>query len=132
VRTLRPLHKILSDGNNMQPDCVDVCEKITAKLLDAGFTRGMLGLDGDELDHTGILKALEEAAIVRKDPYFTKTHRNERALWCILEDDAQDMAERILGRRLTLDELHKVKRALEYGLEDWWVTLETAIRNLER
>lgn len=40
------------------------------------------------------------------------------------------MAEKILGRRLTLDELRKVKRGLEYGLEDWWIVLESAIRNL--
>jgi len=131
IKTNRPIHKILSDGNNGLPGCVDVCEKTTVKLLEAGFPRKALGLDGDELDHTQILRVLDDVAVIRKDPNFTKTHRNERVLWCILEDDAQSMAEKILGRRLTLDELRKVKRALEHGLEDWWVVLETAIRDLE-
>ena len=94
VKTYRPIHKILSDGNNGLPGCVDVCEKVTAKLLEAGFPRKALGLDEDELDHTRILKALDDIAVVRKDPNFTKTHRNERVLWCILEDDAQGMLRR--------------------------------------
>ena len=88
TRTLRPLHKLLIERKRGPPDCVDVCEKITAKLLEAGFPRKALGLDEDELDHTRILRTLDDVAVVRKDPNFTKTHRNERVLWCILEDDA--------------------------------------------
>jgi len=131
VETKRPVHKVLSAGDKEKPDCVDVCEKITAKLLEAGFSRKRLGLDSDEMDHTKILEALEDAAVVRKDANFTKTERGERILWCILEDDAQEMAERILGRRLTMDELYRVKKGLEYGFEDWCVVLESAIRELE-
>ena len=131
MKTYRPIHKILSDGNDGRPECVDVCEKVTAKLLEAGFSRGELGLDEDELDHTKILEALEEAAVVRKDANFTKTERGERILWCVLEDDAQEAALRILGRRLNEDELYQVKRTLEFGLEDWWITLEAAIRDLK-
>ena len=71
------------------------------------------------------------AAVVRKDMNYTKTERGERILWCVLEDDAQEAALRILGRRLNENELYQVKRSLEYGLEDWWITLETAIKDLE-
>lgn len=131
TETKRPIHKVLSAGDKEKPDCVDVCEKITAKLLEAGFSRKGLGLDGDELDHTKILEALEDAAVVKKEVNFTKTERGERILWCVLEDDAQEMAMRILGRRLSEDELYRVKKSLEYGFEDWTIVLKTAIEDLE-
>ena len=131
IETKRPIHKLLRASRKEKPDCVDVCEKITEKLLEAGFSRKELGLDKDELDHTKILEALEEAAVVKKGANFTKTERGERILWCVLEDDAQEMAERILSRRLTEDELYHVKKALEYGFEDWWIALETAIQDLK-
>ena len=71
------------------------------------------------------------AVVVRKDMNYTKTERGERILWCVLEDDAQEAVLRILGRKLSEDELHQVKRALEFGLEDWWITQEVAIRDLK-
>ena len=131
IETKRPIHRILSAEGKEKPDCVDVCERITEKLLEAGFERRELGLGDDEMDHARILNSLEEVAVVKKEGDFTKTERGERILFCLLEDDAQDMAEEILGRKLTLDELHRVEKGLESGLGDWSTPLETAIEDLK-
>jgi len=131
VETERPIHRILSAEGKEKPDCVDVCERITEKVLEAGFERRELGLDDDELDHVRILNSLEEVAVVKKEGDFTKTERGERILFCLLEDDAQDMAREILGRELALEELRIVRKGIESGLGDWSTSLETAIEDLK-
>lgn len=60
------------------------------------------------------------------DPNYTYTTRGERVLWVLLEDDAQEMAKRKIGRRLTEDELYRVKKGLENGMQ-YDVELETAV-----
>lgn len=65
-----------------------------------------------------------------EDPNYTHTTRGERVLWVLLEDDAQEMAKRKLGRRLTEDELYRVKKGLENGMQ-YTVELETAIEMIQ-
>jgi len=125
--TGRPIHKILSANRREKPGCVDVCEAATMKLLKV-FNQKELGLDADEMDHSSIITALEKVAFVRTEPNFMKTENGDRILFCIVEGDAQEVAERVLGRRLNEDELYRVKRGLEFGLEDWWASLEAAVR----
>ena len=62
-----------------------------------------------------------------EDPNYTHTTRGERVLWVLLEDDAQEMAKQNIGRRLTEDELYRVKKGLENGMQ-YSVELETAIQ----
>jgi len=57
---------------------------------------------------------------------YTLTERGEKILWCLLEDDAQEMAKQKIGRRLTEDELYRVKKGLENGMQ-YDVELETVI-----
>ena len=71
-----------------------------------------------------VLKLLGVTTIVSED--YTLTHRGERILWVLLEDDAQGMANMMLGRKLTEDELYRVKKGLENGMR-YDVELKTAI-----
>ena len=49
-------------------------------------------------------------------------------LFSITVEDAQDVAQRRIGRELTFDELEHVKKGIEFGLELCWEgVLETAI-----
>jgi len=57
------------------------------------------------------------------------TTLGNRILHVIVEDDAQELAKKIVGRELTADELYSVKKGLEHGLSDYWISLETAIRD---
>jgi hypothetical protein len=123
----RPIHKILSADGRGKPDCVDVCEAVTRKLLKV-FSRSELGIDADEMDHSQIIAALNNVSFVRRDANFMRTEHGDRILFCIVEGDAQEMAERILGRRLTEEELYRVKKGLEFGLEGWWASLEAAVQ----
>ena len=61
-----------------------------------------------------------------EDPNYTHTTRGERVLWVLLEDDAQEMAKQNIGRKLTEDELYRVKKGLENGMR-YDVELKTAI-----
>jgi len=58
------------------------------------------------------------------------TTLGSRILHVIVEEDAQALAEKIIGRQLNEDELYSVKKGLEHGLSDYWICLETAIRDL--
>lgn len=58
------------------------------------------------------------------------TTLGSRILHVIVEDDAQALAKKIIGRELTEDELYSVKKGLEHGLSDYWVSLETAIQDV--
>ena len=43
-------------------------------------------------------------------------------------DDAQNIALKRIGRKLTLEELERVKKGVEFGLElSWGVVVKTAI-----
>ena len=52
----------------------------------------------------------------------------ERILFSVSEEDAQIEADRILGRKLTEDELYRVKKDLGFGLECWYEVLIDAIK----
>jgi len=58
---------------------------------------------------------------------FTKTENNEKILWCLLEDDAQEIAKQQMGRKLTDDELRSVQNGLSFGFEFWEEVMRTAI-----
>jgi hypothetical protein len=53
---------------------------------------------------------------------------DSKILFLISEEDAQIEAQRILGRRLTDEELYRVKKGLEFGLECWAEVLIEAIK----
>lgn len=51
---------------------------------------------------------------------YSHTKNGERILWCLLESDAQDMAEARIKRKLSVVELLQVKKGLESGLGECW------------
>lgn len=82
--------------------------------------------DEENLEGTSIEgSTIYETPLMHRGNY-TLTHRGERVLWVLLEDDAQAMAEKKIGRRLTEEELRKVRKGLESGMQ-YRVELETAI-----
>ena len=51
-----------------------------------------------------------------------------KCLFSIGVDDAQYVAQKRIGRKLTLGELERIKKGIEFGLELCWEeVLETAI-----
>lgn len=58
---------------------------------------------------------------------FTKTEDGDRILWCLLEDDAQEIAKEEIGRELTEEELREVQNGLEFGFEFWEEVMRTSI-----
>ena len=52
-------------------------------------------------------------------------------LFKITSIDAQHIAQKKLGRKLTIDELYDVKKSLEYGLEYWYEAMEAAVDELK-
>ena len=56
----------------------------------------------------------------------------ERILFSVSEEDAQVEACRILGRRLTDEELYRVKKGLGFGLECWQEVLIEAIKEVSK
>lgn len=58
---------------------------------------------------------------------FTKTEHGEKILWCLLEDDAQEIAKEQIGRELTEEELIRVAKGLEFGFEFWEEVMRTSI-----
>lgn len=59
-------------------------------------------------------------------------HLGKDALYIISVEDAQIIAKRVVGRELTKDELNKVKKGIEWGLEGWTTIVRTAIENAVR
>ncbi len=51
----------------------------------------------------------------------------EECIWRITTEEAQIMAERLLGRRLSPEEIEIVKRGVEFRMEDWDEILRYAI-----
>jgi len=51
---------------------------------------------------------------------YSHTKNGERILWCLLEADAQDIAEARIKRKLTKMELVLVRKGLESGLGECW------------
>lgn len=58
---------------------------------------------------------------------FTKTEHGEKILWCLLEDDAQEIATEMINRELTEEELVGVANGLGFGFEFWEEVMRTSI-----
>jgi len=54
----------------------------------------------------------------------------QKVIFVITEEDVQSIAKRKLGRKLTEDELYKVKKGIEEGLM-WIEVIEAAIDCLD-
>lgn len=52
-------------------------------------------------------------------------------LFVISSKDVQYLAEKKIGRKLTLEELEQVKKGLEFGLECWEDVVNIAIDEIE-
>ncbi len=55
-----------------------------------------------------------------------------KTLFVLTEDDAQHAAIESIGRTLTEDELHHVRKGLESGLECWDEVMRIAIADATR
>jgi hypothetical protein len=49
-------------------------------------------------------------------------------LFILTEEDAQIMAEDVIGRELTSEEMRGVKKGVESGLDDWSIVMSAAVR----
>lgn len=58
---------------------------------------------------------------------FTKTEADDNILWCLLEEDAQEVAQKQIGRKLMEEELRLVQNGLDFGFEFWEEVMKTAI-----
>lgn len=58
---------------------------------------------------------------------FCKNEWGNRILYQIIEEDAQLLAQKRIGRKLTDDELYQVKKGIEWGMECWTIVVNTAI-----
>ena len=58
---------------------------------------------------------------------FTRTTDGENILWVLLEEDAQNVAEREFKTKLDTTELLEIQKKLEFGLECWSGVIETAV-----
>ena len=58
---------------------------------------------------------------------FTRTTDGENILWVLLEEDAQNVAEREFKTKLNTEELLQVQKKLGFGLECWSTVIETAV-----
>ena len=61
---------------------------------------------------------------------FKEGWKDKRILFVVTEDDVQEVAKRVLGRKLTEEELYRaskgVEEGLSYGLD---IVLETAVKD---
>ena len=48
---------------------------------------------------------------------FTKTESGDNILWYLLEEDAQEVAQKQIKRKLTEEELMFVQNGLDFGFE---------------
>ena len=58
---------------------------------------------------------------------FTKTEHGEKILWCLFEDDAQEIAKEQIGRELTKEELIRVAKGFGFEFEFWEEVMRTNI-----
>lgn len=58
---------------------------------------------------------------------FARTADGENILWILLEEDAQNVAEKEFKTKLNTEELLQVQKKLEFGLECWYDIMETAV-----
>jgi len=58
---------------------------------------------------------------------FTQTTDGENILWVLLEEDAQNVAEREFKTKLNTEELLEIQKKLGFGLECWSTVIETAV-----
>jgi len=58
---------------------------------------------------------------------FTKTESGDNILWYLLEEDAQEVAQKQIKRKLTEEELMFVQNGLDFGFEFWEEIMKTAI-----
>lgn len=57
----------------------------------------------------------------------SKTDYGAEILWCLVEEDGQEVAKRHIGRRLSKEELESVKKGLTFGFEFWEEVMITTI-----
>ena len=70
---------------------------------------------------------LQAHEISFKHTGFTRTTDGENILWVLLEEDAQNVAEREFKTKLDTAELLEIQKKLEFGLECWSGVIETAV-----
>jgi len=58
---------------------------------------------------------------------FTQTTDGENILWVLLEEDAQNVAEKEFKTKLDTAELLEIQKKLGFGLECWYGVMETAV-----
>jgi hypothetical protein len=105
------------------PQLLEACKLAVAEL-------GCIGSDGDPCRTCKILQRVIAAAtegigasvhdVPKEELSDWQTTRdfvrNRKILYVLVEDDAQDVAQREFGRELTEDELYQVRKCLEWGL----------------
>lgn len=68
--------------------------------------------------------------IIYENKHLSSKIENDEILYAITVADAQDLATEMLGRELDFDELHQIRRGVEWGFFDWEDVLRICIHEL--
>lgn len=67
---------------------------------------------------------------VRENKHLTEKLEEDEIVFALTVADVQYFAEQKLGRTLDYDEMHSVKKGVEWGLDYWDDVIKVAIDNL--
>lgn len=68
--------------------------------------------------------------IITENKHLSPKIENDEILYAITVADAQDLAISMLGRELDFDELHQVRKGIEWGFYDWDDVIRVCINEL--
>jgi len=68
--------------------------------------------------------------IIYENKHLSPKIENDEILYAITVADAQDLAVNMIGRELDFDELHQVRKGIEWGFFDWDDVIKVCIHEL--
>lgn len=69
--------------------------------------------------------------IIFENKYLSPKIENDEILYAITVADAQNLAMNMIGRELNFDELHQVRKGIEWGFFDWDDIVKVCIQGLK-
>jgi hypothetical protein len=69
--------------------------------------------------------------IIYKNKHLSPKIKNDEILFAITVADVQDIAINKLGRELNFEELHQVRKGIEWGFFDWELPIKVTIDELK-
>lgn len=77
------------------------------------------------------MKKRQNTKIIYENKHLSDKLEEDEIIYAITIADIQEIANNILGRDLTFDEMYRVRKGVEWGFFDWDVVVKAAIENLE-